>query len=202
MDAMARLRFDGHIAGAGCSSGLWLVLGRWPVSPFGSFSDAMLQDAAGTRTLLAPSVPVADFVAATYTFDRIRVCHIVIAAGPDRWRVDAGPLQLELGIGRRTPAGWLLRAVPRPLAAAPAWVGLIDPVAGRVMPGVRTRGSAGNGRREWYGALDQHAIGWLAGSWEGRELGTLAPVAPPVGFGFGSVPPSPSLVRVVTTVEL
>lgn len=199
---MARLRFDGHIAGAGCAAGVRVVVGRWPRSPFGSFSDVMLQDATGTRTLLAPSRPLVDFVATTYSFDRVQVCDVTVVAGPDRWRVEAGPLQLELGIGRRTPAGWLLRAVPRPVAAAPAWSGLIDPIAARLMPGVRTRGSAGNGRQEWYGALDQHAIAWLTGSWQGRDLGALARVAPPVGFGFGSVPPAPSLVRVVTTVQL
>ena len=33
----------------------------------------------------------------------------------------------------------------------------VDPVARVVMRGVRTRGSAGHGRREWYGATDHHA---------------------------------------------
>jgi hypothetical protein len=198
MDGMARLRFDGHIAGAGCAGGVRVVIGRWPGSPFGSFSDVMLQDADGTRHLLAPTEQVARCVAATYSFDAIRVCPIEVAAGPDRWRVDAGPLQLELGIGRRTRAGRLLRAVPRRLAAAPAWAGLLDPVAARVLP-VPTRDSAGKGRRQWSGALDQHAITWLSGSWHGRDLGALARIDPPVRFGFGS---APSLVRVVTTLEL
>ncbi|CAM5716679.1 hypothetical protein SBADM41S_09484 [Streptomyces badius] len=37
---------------------------------------------------------------------------------------------------------------------------------------------------------------------DGVGLGALAPLEPPVAFGFGSAPRSPSLVRVTTTVEL
>jgi hypothetical protein len=37
---------------------------------------------------------------------------------------------------------------------------------------------------------------------EGLDLGVLAPVEPPVRFGFGSVPRKPTLTRVTTTVEL
>ena len=47
-------RFEGHIAGIGTTSGTRLVIGRWDTSPFGSFTDVMLEDAAGRRTLLAP----------------------------------------------------------------------------------------------------------------------------------------------------
>jgi hypothetical protein len=40
----------------------------------------------------------------------------------------------------------------------------------------------------------------LEGRWRGTDLGALAPVDPPVTFGFGSVPRRPSLTRLVTTV--
>ena len=39
-------------------------------------------------------------------------------------------------------------------------------------------------------------------AFEGRDLGALAPVEPPVRFGFGSVPRRPAVTRVRTTVEL
>jgi hypothetical protein len=52
---VSRLRFSGAIAGAGSSSGVRLVVGRWLDSPLGAFADVMVQDAAGNRTLLAPS---------------------------------------------------------------------------------------------------------------------------------------------------
>jgi hypothetical protein len=34
--------------------------------------------------------------------------------------------------------------------------------------------------------------------WDGADTGGLAPVDPPVRFGFGSTPLTPSLVRIVT----
>ena len=42
----------------------------------------------------------------------------------------------------------------------------------------------------------------LSATFEGRDLGALAPVEPPVRFGFGSVPRRPAVTRVRTTVEL
>jgi len=66
---------------------------------------------------------------------------------------------------------------------------------------VRTRGTAGGGRREFYGATDAHRIVSAAGTWLGVDLGTLAPVAPEPGFGFGSTPRAPSVTAVVTTIE-
>lgn len=104
-------------------------------------------------------------------------------------------------MGRRTPLGRVLRLVPRRLAASPAWCSLTDPVARVVLRGVRTRGAAGNGRREWYGAADTHAVTRLSGSFDGRDLGGLAAVDPPCRFGFSSTPRRPSVTTVVTTVE-
>ena len=64
---------------------------------------------------------------------------------------------------------------------------MTDPVARLLMDGVRTRGTAGNGRREWYGATDAHAVtSRLAGAFDGTDLGALADVDPPCRFGFSS----------------
>jgi hypothetical protein len=196
-----RLRFDGWILGAGTASGTRVVLGHWPRSPFGAFSDVMVQRPDGHRVLLAPDERVAGFVAATYTFDEVRLTGVAVARPTATdWTVRAGPLRLTLTTGPRTALGWLLRAVPEPLARAPSWVGLLDPLARTV--GLRTRGSAGGGRTEWYGAQDVHAVVGARGSWEGADLGRLTPVRPPVTFGFGSVPPRPAAVRVTTTVAV
>jgi hypothetical protein len=67
---------------------------------------------------------------------------------------------------------------------------------------VRTRGSAGAGRREWYGVRDLRPVGAVSAVFEGLDLGAMAPVDPPVRFGFGSVPRKPTLTRITTTVEL
>ncbi|WP_222195077.1 hypothetical protein [Modestobacter italicus] len=197
-----RLRFDGWILGTGTTSGTRVVLGHWPRSPLGPFSDVMVQRPDGHRVLLAPDADVAGFVGSTYTFDEVRLTGVEVTR-PDEvtWSLRAGPLTLRARTGARPPLGLLLRAVPAPLARTPAWVGLLDRPA-RLLTGLRTTGSAGNGRREWYGVQDLHRLAAVEASWDGEPLGGLAPVRPPVTFGFGSVPPDPSVVRVTTTVRL
>ena len=191
------MRFRGHIAGVGTTSGVRVVVGRWADSPFGAFADAMVETAAGRRVLLAPTREVADFVAATYAFDEVRVEPIVV----DGWVLGSPSLSLEIVAGRRTGVGRLLRLVPRLVAESPRWCAVTDPVARVVLRGVRTRGSAGNGRREWYGATDVHAVASVSGTFDGADLGALAPVDPPPRFGFSSTPRRPSVTAVVTTIR-
>jgi hypothetical protein len=197
-----RLQFDGWILGVGTASGTRVVVGHWPRSPFGPVSDVMVQRPGGHRVLLAPNPEVAGFVGATYTFDEVRLVPMTVGR-PDAatWTVDAGPLCLRLRTGPRPALGRLLHAVPARLARTPAWVGLLD-LPARLTTGLRTRGSAGNGRTEWYGVQDLHGVAEVDASWDGEPLGTLAPVRPAVTFGFGSVPPRPAVVRVTTTVQL
>jgi hypothetical protein len=194
-------RFDGFIAGLGTAAGLRVVVGHWPTSPLGAFTDVMVERPDGHRMLLAPTPDVADFVTGTYRFDE--VCHVPVDAtvSGDRWAVRTGPLELTFTVGRRSPLGMLLRAVPRRLATDRRWITAIDVVARRALPGVRTRGSAGQGRREYYAALDLHRLSGARVSWDGVDQGGLAPVDPPVRFGFGSTPTTPALVRVVTLIR-
>lgn len=196
-------RFDGHIVGLGTTSGTRVVVGLWDRGPFGRFADAMVEDAAGHRTLLAPTDEVAAFVSSTYTFDDVRVVPVTIAPGgvPD-WSVEAGPLRVRWTPGGRAPVGHLLRLVPPPLARSEPWARFCDPIARRVMPGVRTHGTAGSGRTEWYAASDAWHVESVEASWDGRDLGALAPVDPPVRFGFGSAPRTPTLTRVTSFVRV
>lgn len=196
-----RQRFEGAIAGIGSTSGVRVVVGRWERSPLGSFADAMVAEASGRRVLLAPSQDVADFVAATYSFDEVRIEPVGVE-GETRWRVRSRSLILDLELGHRTTLGRLLRAVPTAVGTSPAWCAVTDPVARVVMRGVRTRGSAGNGRREWYAATDHHVLRSATGSYDGVDLGALRPVSPEPGFGFSSTPARPSVTSLVTTVEL
>src|SRR5664279_2759040 len=78
------LQFDGAIAGMGTASGTRLVVGMWPLSPYGSVTDVMVERPDGHRILLAPTQGFADFVAATYEFDEVRVTPVL------RLRVDPG----------------------------------------------------------------------------------------------------------------
>ncbi|WP_037931685.1 hypothetical protein [Streptomyces sp. SPB78] len=196
-----RLRFDGWIAGLGTASGTRLVLGHWPRSPFGPFSDVMVAFPDGRRVLLAPRADVAEFVAATYRFEEVRVVPVDVVRDGRAWSVTAGPLRLRLRAGHRTPLGAVLRAVPLRLATHPAWARLTD-LPARLLPGVRTYGTAGNGRREWYAAHDMWGLAAAGARWDGADLGRPGPLAPPPHFGFEQTPRWPCLVRVVSTVEL
>ena len=196
------MRFDGWICGLGTGRGLRVVVGHWPRSPFGPFTDVMVERPDGHRLLLAPTRQVAEFVSRTYRFDEIQIGPVTTSIGAaERWSVEAGPLALSFDVTGRTTLGWLLSAVPRRLATATWWVATIDAVARRVLPGVRTRGTAGGGRQEFYAALDVNRIARATVAWQGVDQGGLAPVDPPVRFGFGSTPRTPSVVRIVTLVR-
>jgi len=194
-------RFDGSISGLGTPAGLRVVVGHWPRSPLGSFTDVMVERPDGHRMLLAPSQVVAEFVSSTYTFDEVVLGPVEHVARGDRRQVTAGPLECAWTIGGRVAWGYLLRAVPGPLQTNRRWVAALDVVARRVLPGVRTVGSAGQGRREYYCARDLHRITDAVVRWEGVDQGGLARVEPPVRFGFASTPAAPGHTRITTLIE-
>jgi hypothetical protein len=197
-----RVRFDGHIAGIGTASGTRIVLGHWPRSPFGPVADVMLESSDGRRLLLAGTPPLGEFVAATYRFDEVRVVPVSVRTAGPIWDVAAGPLRVRFAIGGRGPLGLLLRAVPAAVARSPAWIRAVDLPARLVLPGVRTYAGTGAGRRQWYGVQDLRRITAVSASLDGHDLGPLAAVDPPVGFGAASVPRRPALMRVATTVTV
>lgn len=197
-----RLVFCGHIAGFGTTAGVRLVVGRWAESPFGGFADVMVQTADDERVLLAPNEQVADFVSSTYHFDRIELGPVHTELSAQSLSVAAPGLDVTATIGGPTGIDRLLRLVPGRLATAPWWLAAIDPVAARIVPGVHTAGSAGNGRREYYGVQRSRRIIGASGTFVGHDLGTVAPLLPPVGFGFSSAPPDPQMVTVTTTIDL
>ncbi|KNC19314.1 hypothetical protein AC792_06935 [Arthrobacter sp. RIT-PI-e] len=194
-------RFEGHIAGIGTSSGTRLVVGCWDTSPFGAFTDVMMEDAAGVRTLLAPSREVAEYVGATYSFDDVVVTGVRSTLTADRLVVETGELRVVAELGRVTLLGRLLGLVPRRLATHPRWLALVNPVAPLLVKGVATAGSAGHGRTEYYGVTSARAVTAVTATWQGGDLGALAPVSPPVRFGFSSAPPRPQLVTVTTSIR-
>jgi len=188
------------IAGVGSESGTRVVVGHWPVSPLGSFSDVMVETVAGHRVLLAPTDEVAAFVAATYSFDEVRIEPVRVVVDGPHWEVRSTSLTLRLTTGRTTAIGLLLRLVPVRVATSPTWCTLTDPVARVLLGGVRTRGTAKAGRREYYGATGTRCVRSASGSFDGTDLGALRPVEPPCRFGFSSTPRRPGVTTLVTTV--
>ncbi|MCT7657695.1 hypothetical protein [Mycobacterium deserti] len=179
-----------------------MVVGSWLQSPFGPFADVMIETTKGERLLLAPNDKVAEFVSQTYTFDRVELTPVTVEHRPDGFAVRAQGLRVDGDLGGPAPFDWLLRLVPAPVATAPAWLGTINPIAARLVSGVRTAGSAGNGRREYYGVRRTRRITAVHASFRGADLGRLTALEPPVRFGFSSAPTTPQMVSVTTTIVL
>ncbi|WP_078848901.1 hypothetical protein [Streptomyces sp. NRRL F-4428] len=195
-----RLTFDGWIAAVGTASGTRVVVGHWPRSPFGPFSDVMVERADGRRTLIAPTTRIAEYVSGVYHFDEVRTDPVSVRIRAGGIGVAAGPLEMRFRVGRPGILGLALLAVPRALARRPSWAAVTDGPA-RLMAGVRTRGSSRPGYRQWYAATGLWPVTTARASLDGTDLGGLAPVFPPVRFGFASAPATPALVRVLSTVE-
>lgn len=192
-------RFRGYIAGVGTASGTRLVVGHWPESPLGPFTDVMVENPFGSRLLLAPSDAVAEYVSATYSFDAVDVVPLSGRLDDGVLSVAGGPLELRAELGQVTLLGRMLELVPPAVAVSPTWLRLISPLAGLFVRGVRTAGRSG-GRLEVYGIRSIRAITSTRCSWNGQGLGDLAPVRPPVRFGFSSVPARPQILAVTTTI--
>ena len=88
-------RFRGCIAAAGFAAGDAVVVGAWRTSPFGSFVDVMWVRPDGTRVLLAPSPPVADYVASLYSFDEVVATPVRGGWDGAAVGVEAGPLRVR-----------------------------------------------------------------------------------------------------------
>lgn len=186
--------------GVGTTSGVRLVIGMWDRSPFGAFTDVFVELPDGSSVLLAPDEIVAAYVSGTYRFDAVDVVPVHARRTTAGLELDAGQLHASIDVGTISPLGRVLRVVPKPIARDPRWLRAIDPIARLVAPGAGTAGSAGNGRREYYGVTGAHDVTGVRGTWAGEPLGTLAPLDPPVRFGFASMPRIPQVVDVETTI--
>ena len=78
--------FAGEICGVGSMLGVRVVIGRWPVSPFGPVADAMVEDAAGRRVFIAQDDALAAYVSSIYSFDDVIVGPVDCERSPDRLR--------------------------------------------------------------------------------------------------------------------
>jgi len=192
--------FAGEICGVGSMLGVRVVIGRWPVSPFGSVADAMVEDRDGRRVFIAQDEALAAYVSSIYSFDDVIVGPVDCERSADWLRFRGGPLQLDVTLGRRDVLGWALRTVPHRVATNESWVSLTDMVARGLLRGVRTRGTT-RGGSEFYAATDRHRVSAIDGRWKKADLGDLRDVDPPVRFGFSSTPRRPSIVEVTTMVH-
>ena len=138
----------------------------------------------------------------TYSFDRIEVGPVEAELSTDRLSVSAPGLQVTIEIRGSAPIDLLLRLVPEISRPRRGWLRAIDPIAARIVRGVHTAGSAGNGRRGTHGVRRARLITSVSGGFGDRDLGRVAPLLPPVGSGFSSAPPTPQIVSVTTTIDI
>lgn len=178
-----------------------MVIGVWEQSPFGAFTDVFVELPDGSSVLLAPDEIVAAYVSGTYRFDAVSVVDVSARRTARGIELNAGALRASIAVGAISPLGRVLRIVPKRVARDPRWLAAIDPVARIVAPGSATAGSAGNGRREYYGVTGAHDVTAVSGTWADEPLGSLAPLDPPVAFGFASMPRIPQVVDVETTIR-
>jgi hypothetical protein len=151
--------------------------------------------------LLAPTERIRDFVAGTYRFDETVVTPVFFSRAGPTWTVRAEPVSLSITPGKRDGIGHALAVVPIPLRRARAFASLTDFPARRLLPGVRTKGTAPGGQQQWYCAQDHrplaHGAAWL----NAESLGAARAIEPRVTFGFSGAPRRPAWVRMVTYVE-
>ena len=188
--------FRGWIASTGTTSGTRVVVGSWDEGPFGRIDDVMVEHPGGRRVLYAPTPELVTEITGRYTFDDVVIGAVQVRRGPT-WTVRAPKLDLDMVLGRRTALGALLRLIPAPVRESAWWARACDPVARRLLPGVRTAVREGD-RLLWYAASDHHRFESVGGTVDGVDLGTIARIEPPVRFGGSSAPPSPSLTRVAS----
>ena len=201
MGLMVRSHRGSRAIDFGTTSGVRLVVGMWERSPFGAFTDVFVELPDGSSVLLAPDEIVAAYVSGTYRFDAVDVVPVTARRTAAGLELDAGQLRATIDVGAISPLGRVLRIVPKRVARDPRWLSAIDPVARLVAPGAGTAGSAGGGRREYYGVTGAHDVTGVRGTWAGESLGSLAPLDPPVRFGFASMPRIPQVVDVETTIH-
>lgn len=202
-----RIRLEGRIAAAGFASGDRFVAGIWDEGPFGLMIDVMWAAPDGTRILLAPHAAAARFIGGIYSFDEVRVVPVAIEEpGDGAIEMMAGPLRLRLMPGPPNP---LFGLRPRILRRSPTWIRMEDavlrPLVGRLLlrgaRGVRGYGVTPSGVREWYAIDEYRPLQAAAGELEGLDLGPLAPLDPPMRFGFSEFPHRPALVRCAPLLE-
>ena len=152
-------------------------------------TDLMWATPDGERRLVASSEEVSAFVSAVYRFDRTEVADLQCEVDDHRLDLYAPDLGLELHL--QAGAGWRIPF------RRPAWfTRWVEAPAARRLLGVRTYGVSPTGVREWYRADVYRPLIDARGWADGRDLGELRPLDPPVGFGFSEPPRRPSMVWV------
>ena len=175
----------GSITSVGFSSGDRFVIGDWHQSPIGPFADVMWAQPDGHRILLVDA-DAADYVDSVYPFPEIRHQHVATERDGRTYLARSGDLELRMRFGTAA-----LRLPPRP-----RWLtATVENWASRALLGVDTHGTSPTGFLEWYRTRSARRVVAATASLGGTDLGALASLDRPLGFGFTDPPRLPSHVR-------
>ena len=175
----------GSITSVGFASGHRFVIGDWRDSPIGPFTDIMWAQPDGRRILVAEPAAAA-YIVSVYPFPEVRDQAVTAQRDGRSYTVRSGGLKLDMKIGLAA-----LRLPPRPRRITAT----VENWCARKLLGVRTYGTSPTGVVEWYRTRTARRIVAATASLDGADLGALAPLARPLGFGFTDPPRQPSHVR-------
>ncbi|WP_419863719.1 hypothetical protein [Candidatus Poriferisodalis sp.] len=175
----------GSITSVGFASGHRFVIGDWRHSPIGPFADIMWAQPDGRRMLLAEPA-VAAYIVSVYPFDEVRDQAVTAERKGRIYTVASDGLRLDMKIGLAT-----LRLPPRPRRITST----VENWCARKLLDVRTHGTSPTGVVEWYRTRSARRVVAATASLDGVDLGSLAPLDPPLGFGFTDPSRQPSHVR-------
>ena len=175
----------GSITSVGFASGDRFVIGDWQQSPIGPFADIMWAQPSGHRILLVDA-DAASYVDSVYPFPEIRHQRVTTEHDGRTYLVRSGDLELRLRFGVA-----VLRLPPRP-----RWLtATIENRVSRKLLSVDTYGVSPTGVVEWYRTRSARRVVAATASFGGTDLGALASLDRPLGFGFTDPPRLPSHVR-------
>ena len=175
----------GSITSVGFSSGDRFVIGDWRQSPIGPFADVMWARPNGERVLLIDA-DAAAYVDSVYPFPEIRHQRVTTEHDGRTYLARSGDLELRLRFGVA-----VLRLPPRP-----RWLtATVENRVSRKLLGVDTYGTSPTGVAEWYRTRSARRVVAATASLDGTDLGALASLDRPLGFGFTDPPRLPSHVR-------
>ena len=183
MSVMETLR--GSITSVGFASGHRFVIGEWHHSPIGPFADIMWALPNGHRVLLGEAGPTA-YIVSVYPFDEVRNQVVTAERNGRSYTVRSDGLKLDMKIGLA-----MLRLPPRP-----RWItATVENWCTRKLLDVHTHGTSPTGAVEWYRTRSARRVVAATASLDGVDLGALAPLGRPLGFGLTDPPRPPSHVR-------
>lgn len=189
MPATETLR--GSITSVGFASGHRFVIGDWLHSPIGPFADVMWAQPDGRHVLLG-GADAARYVDSVYPFDDRRDQAVTAERDGRSYTVRSGGLRLDMKIGLA-----MLRLPPRP-----RWItATVENWCARRLLGVSTHGASPTGVVEWYRTRTARRIVAATASLDGTDLGALAPLRRPLGFGFTDPPQQPSHVSLQVDLQ-